>query len=197
MLIYRKCPDSTNAFAALTRSLFLDEHLLRFSGSTAFSGGGLAISTCPPSVHQDEACISWLAWLKLVSDQRDFDRLVDVCRGVRPGDWESFASAVKHNLTSEGEDKPGMGVRQMGPMDLIDLEKSQIQDLVHMRTRNELLPYRRYLYVGETSLDSVSKDRYGRTVSLPRCRRDECENADGQIEFVKADDFVAVFSGAV
>lgn len=52
-------------------------------------------------------------------------------------------------------------------MDLIDIEKSQLEDLVNMRLRNDLVPYRRFVYIGEMSLSSASRESYSRNgVSL-------------------------------
>lgn len=181
MLTCRRCPDSTKAFECLTRSLFLDEHMLRFSGSAATSGGGLAVSTCPPSVHLSAECTTWLAWLKRVTEQRDFSQLVEVCRGVRVGDPKSLDDKMQ---TIDEEKKksfvPGTSSAYHTDLELIDIEKSQIEDLVAMRMRNELLPYRRYLFVGEMSLDRASRERASnaRAVSwdpdIVRGLADEC-----------------------
>jgi hypothetical protein len=106
--------------------------------------------------------MTWLAWLKLVYDQRDFQELVQVCQGVQPRDWNSFRQIIKANPPGQvNKDKP---MPRTHELDQIDVEKAQIEDLIQMRKRTELMPYRRYLYVGEMSLDAVTKERLGRTV---------------------------------
>jgi hypothetical protein len=136
------------AFEALSKSLFLDENLLRLSGSLAPSGGGLAVSCSPPSIHDSDGCQRWMAWLRKVADEWVYENLADLCFGVRPHDF----------TLPMGESKPR-------ELDLVDIEQSQLNDLVAMRTRPHLLPYRRYLYIGEVSLDAKSKSVFENEVS--------------------------------
>ena len=70
-----------------------------------------------------------------------------------------------------------------------------------MRAKPEILPYRRYLYVGEMSLDRKTREKAGQAVSRRRCPASSYNETElqaqlmGQIEFVAPDDFAAVFSG--
>ena len=133
--------------------------------------------------------MSWLAWLRLAFEQRDFSELVKVCRGVRPGQWSSFARALSAHESekSKGDEIPGKLQRQ--PLDQIDVETAQIEDLIQMRTRNELLPYRRYLYVGETSVDAGTRERFSRTVSCIPSR------VNGRHGRATADDVGGIYQG--
>ena len=152
----RRCPDPTKAFEALTKALFLDQHLLQFSGSAASSGGGLAVSCAPPSIHLADACLRWSEWLRSAFSQSDFQSLVDLCVGIRAGTFETRAKA------SIGDIKPEATT---SPLELVDIEAAQIEDLTEMRMRPDLVPYRRFLYIGEVSLDPRQRDKLGSAVS--------------------------------
>ena len=141
------------AFEALSKSLFLDENLLRLSGSYAPAGGGLAVSCAPPNIHDFDGCHRWMDWLRKVADERSYDNLTGLCFGVQPRDF----------TRPMGESKPL-------ELDLVDIEQSQLDDLVAMRMRPHLLPYRRYLYIGEVSLDSKSKSKFENVVSGKFCK---------------------------
>jgi len=150
MLKTRRCPNPTQAYQTFTQSLFLDQHLLQLSGSAAGAGGGLAISTCPPPTSRTERCARWLDWLQQVSTSTDYHTLVKLC----------------HNfVVSRGGGK----AVEMDEMDLelVDIEKKQIEDLTNMRKSPHLLPYRRYIYIGEVSLQKEKKERFGAGVSSP------------------------------
>lgn len=136
------------AFEALSKSLFLDENLLRLSGSLGPSGGGLAVSCAPPVVHDTEGCHRWMEWLRKVSDERVYEGLTGLCFGVQPRD---FAGPVAESKPRE--------------LELVDIERSQMEELVSMRAKPHLLPYRRYLYIGEISLDPKSKLKFENEVS--------------------------------
>ncbi|CAD6588444.1 MAG: hypothetical protein TREMPRED_005059 [Tremellales sp. Tagirdzhanova-0007] len=168
-----RCPDPVQAFEVLTRSLFLDRHLLQFSGSAVSSGGGLAVSCAPPAVHSTEACASWTEWLHRAFEQNDFQSLVDICTEVRS------TSFGKGALANQRDGKADVEARSVTP-DLVDIETSQIEDLIAMRMRPYLLPYRRYIYIGDVSLDQRACDGFG-----------------AAIEFLPPDRFEDVFSDAV
>lgn len=162
-LTIRRCPDPTKAFDALSRSLFLDQHLLRLSGSASAAGGGLAVSCAPPSVHQNEACHRWMSWLKKVHEQKDYDALVDLCVGVTP---REFARRDSQGENDVKEVKNGEGSSSTrNELELVDIERDQMEDLIAMRSRPHLMPYRRYIYIGEVSLDKTTRQQYGQQVS--------------------------------
>jgi hypothetical protein len=147
-LTLRRCPNPTQAYQTFTQSLFLDQHLLQLSGSAAGAGGGLAISTCPPAMSRTERCARWLDWLQQVSTSTDYHTLVKLCHDF---------------VVSRGGGK----AVEMDEMDLelVDIEKKQIEDLTNMRKSPHLLPYRRYIYIGEVSLQKEKKERFGAGVS--------------------------------
>lgn len=104
-------------------------------------------------------------------DESYFNTLVDLCRGIRPGSFASLPSTSSETK----DDKKTIPTE----LELVDIERSQIEDLVAMRMRPDLLPYRRYIYVGEMSLDRRTRDLV----------------SGKGVEFISPDDFVAVFSG--
>jgi hypothetical protein len=63
-----------------------------------------------------------------------------------------------------GEFQGRSGAGMSGELKLVDVEAEQLEDLTAMRGRPELLPYRRYLYVGEISLDRETRNRMGSAV---------------------------------
>ena len=152
-----RCPDPTKTFEALSRALFVDQQLLDISGSAASSGGGLAVSCAPPSIHLTDACAAWTAWVHSTFAQQDFQSLVDVCAGVRPGSFEKRSLAAQGDSTVDVKNPPR-------PLELSDIEMSQIEDLTAMRMLPHLLPYRRYIYIGEVTLDQAARDRLGGSV---------------------------------
>ena len=150
MLMTRRCPNPTQAYQTFTQSLFLDQHLLNLSGSPAGAGGGLAISTCPPLMSHNDRCARWLEWLQQVSTATDYQTLVDLCH-------DYVRSKGGSNKMVEMNDQD---------LELVDIEKKQIEDLTNMRKSPHLLPYRRYIYIGEVSLQREKKERFGAGVSL-------------------------------
>jgi hypothetical protein len=62
-----------------------------------------------------------------------------------------------------------MDIDQEPELELVDIEKKQLEDLTNMRKSPHLLPYRRFIYVGEVSLQKDKKEKYGAGVS-PTCR---------------------------
>lgn len=51
-------------------------------------------------------------------------------------------------------------------LNLVDIETKQMEDLTAMRMRPHLLPYRRFIYIGEVSFASDKKNRLAAGVSL-------------------------------
>ncbi|ORX39150.1 hypothetical protein BD324DRAFT_313400 [Kockovaella imperatae] len=162
--IKTRCRDPAAAFDALTTALFLDEAVLRMSGSLADSGGGLAVSCAPPCIHDTQGCLAWHSWLVKLSAQSTLDEIAAICQGI------STQTFVTNPTAPASTSK----------LNLVDIEQAQLADLTAMRMRPHLLPYRRYLYVGEASLSRADKEKLGASV-----------------EFVAAEDFSAVFSGTV
>lgn len=120
----------------------------------------------PPSPHLPLACMRWMEWLQGINDENDFRGLVDKCQGIRPGQFEREAKispGVKDDKKAAVE--PGQVVEEEELLQ-VDLEQAQLEDLAAMRSRPDLLPYRRYLYIGEMSLDQKTRDRLGGPVSL-------------------------------
>jgi len=153
VLIPRRCPNPTLAYQTFTQSLFLDQNLLNLSGSPAGAGGGLAVSTCPPLMSHSERCARWLEWLQQSSTATDYQTLVDLCHDY-----------VRARGPGTGTSKTGM--ENELDLELVDIEKKQLEDLTNMRKSPHLLPYRRYIFIGEVSLPKDKKDRYGAGVSI-------------------------------
>ena len=84
---------------------------------------------------------------------------MDVCIGVRS---DSFGKGA---LAKQRDEKAVVETPSV-PLDLVDIETSQIEDLTAMRMRPHLLPYRRYIYIGDVSLDQRSCDKLGAAVSI-------------------------------
>ena len=143
-----RCPDPTAAFEAFTKTLFTDEHLLDLSGESAASGGGLSVSCAPPSIHHQDACVKWMEWLRKVAGQKDIQDLANLCEGISSN---TFIIPEQKFPTDQ---------------DLVDVEQAQLEDLTAMRMRPHLLPYRRYIYIGEVSLDKKTQQCLGAAVSL-------------------------------
>jgi hypothetical protein len=142
-----RCPQPIAAYEAVCSSLFLDEDLLELSGDLVTEGGGLAVSCAPPVIHDTRGCATWIDWLHATYEQRTFEGLVELCRGIRP---EHFACHNKFDGTST-------------PLTQIDVEIAQGSDMMGMRLRPEIVPYRRYIYIGPVSMKS---DQQNKAVSL-------------------------------
>ena len=138
-----------------------DEAVLKISGSHADSGGDLAVSCAPPCIHDEEGCAAWQGWLGKVRRQTDFEGIVSACEGVSTSTFKTDA-----------EDR-----KMASYLDLVDVEQGQLEDLSVMRARPHLLPYRRYLYVGEVSLPRAERERLGATVS-PLSRLSSVANSE-------------------
>lgn len=79
---------------------------------------------------------------------------MDVCAGVQPDAFQRSSHVGRR------DSKPNT----TATLELVDIETSQIMDLTAMRMRPELLPYRRYMYIGDISLDQRTTDRLGTAV---------------------------------
>lgn len=157
-LTSRRCPDPSLAYQTFTQSLFFDNQLLRLSGSPAAAGGGLAVSTCPPHLSHGDKCARWMDWLQRISNEKDYTALISLCN-----DYAAYMSGKKGKM--------GMGLGmdidlpQEQDLELLDIERKQIEDLTAMHKTPHLLPYRQYIYIGEVSLSKESKDKMGAGVS--------------------------------
>mgnify|MGYP006876497481 CR=1 FL=1 len=96
------------------------------------------MSCAPPVIHNADGCRKWMEWLRRVTEEKSFNKLVDHCIGVTSRD---FSARTASGVTGKATD-----------LELIDLERAQIEDMIAMRARPHLLPYRRYIYIGGTSL---------------------------------------------
>ena len=139
----RRCPEPETAYDALVRSLPFDQQLARLAESDAATTGGMVVSCCPPVIHDTAGCERWITWLRRSSSSATYSELVDNCRG---------ASSTGFSTTESDASAQDMA--------LIDIETAQLDDLARMRSRPHLLPYRRYILVGEVSLDRKARDRY-------------------------------------
>jgi len=119
--------------------------------------------------------------------QKDFQSLVEVCMDIRPN---TFISRTLDNQ----KDINAKLAAPLTSLDLVDIETSQIEDLTAMRMRPDLLPYRRYIYIGEVSLDQRLCGHLGSAVSSFASRFGSSLHTI-QIEFIAADRFEAIFSG--
>jgi hypothetical protein len=99
-------------------------------------------------MSRTERCARWLDWFQQVSTSTDYHTLVKLCHDF---------------VVSRGG---GKAVEMDGmDLELVDIEKKQIEDLTNMRKSPHLLPYRRYIYIGEVSLQKEKKERFGAGVS--------------------------------
>jgi hypothetical protein len=94
-----------------------------------------------------------MSWLRSVSEQKDFQGLVKACSGVKSTTFEADGGH------GEGKSKVPFD------LELVDIEIDQVNDLTAMRARPHVVPYRRFIYVGEVSLDRKQRDKLGAAVS--------------------------------
>lgn len=139
--IPNRCPDPSKSFAALVAELYFDDHVRQM----ARSGGGLAVSTVPPQLQRRERCADWLNWLRCVWQCEEWADLVKRCEEYQQ---RYLQSRVDKDMV------------------LVDVERLGLEDLAGMRIRPHLVPYRRYLYVGQVSLKPQDKAKLGQAVSL-------------------------------
>lgn len=157
-----RCPDSAKAFSTLSSALFMDDDLHQMAGS----GGGLAVTYCPPQLPQRNACTKWLDWLRAVYECTEYEPLVELCKQARAAQLETRRGSIPGSRTPlpGGNSTPVPGARSpkmdapLPPLDLIDVEKNGIRDLMAMRQRPHIVPYRRYIYIGPVSNANVKKE---------------------------------------
>jgi hypothetical protein len=163
-LTTRRCPDSMKAYDALAKAIHLDHPVSRLAGKNLGTSGGLTISCAPPCVHATSACMAWMDWLQKVQAVGNYEALVELCAGVNARhfiDQPKVGDEAKKSdfATSEPTRRP---------LDLVDIEREQLADMVGMRMRPHLMPYRRYIYIGEVSLDHAARQRFAQEVSSSR-----------------------------
>ena len=183
-----RCPNPSLAFATLTSALFMDDNLRQLARGSN-EGGGLAVSYCPPPLSNQQACVRWLDWLRQVFECTEYEPLIQLCRKAHAAQHQ----ATQTNAVNGGGRTPASGNNtpnpsggrspmrenaQPPPLDLLTVELEGIRDLMAMRLRPQLLPYRRYLYIGSLSN-----------------RNEAYRIGERAIEFVEPADFVAILSG--
>lgn len=161
LMTRRRCPRPTRAFQTFTKSLFVDQHLLNLSGSKASSGGGLAVSACPPDHANVDQCARWVDWLAQCTSEKDYQALVNLClRYINPAAAKMGRMGMGMDIDSDGNE-----------MTLVDVETRQFEDLTMMRMRPHSLPYRRYIYIGDVSFGAEGRNRLAAGVSTSyQCR---------------------------
>lgn len=164
-----RCPQSSMAFAALTSALFMDDQIMQLAGALQDDMGGLAVSYCPPHLAQREQCAKWIDWLRRVFQCDDYEALLKLCSEG----YKAQAQAKQHRGSGSGS-----GPSQPAPLNLLDVEMNIVGDLVDMRQRPHIVPYRRFIYVGALS-NRAEINRY----------------YEKAVEFVDPQDFVAFLSG--
>lgn len=157
-LTVRRCPRPTEAYQAFSKSLVVDDHLLKLSGSKACSGGGLAVTTCPPLNSEIDDCATWLDWLSRTVDQKEYKALVKLC-------FDYSAKRRDLPVPQKGEMDMDLDEPELD-LDLVDIETKQIEDLTNLRMRPHIVPYRRYIYIGEVSLGAEKRNKLATGVSL-------------------------------
>jgi hypothetical protein len=91
-----------------------------------------------------------LDWLQQSSTATDYQNLVDLCH-----DYVRARSSGTGKMVADND----------MDLELVDIEKKQLEDLTNMRNSPHLLPYRRYIFIGEVSLPRDKKERFGAGVS--------------------------------
>jgi hypothetical protein len=97
-----------------------------------------------------------MEWLQRISTERDYHTLVNLCHN-----YAAFLSGKKSLRADVDVNAPPQEVT----LELVDIERRQIEDLTAMRKRPHLIPYRRYIYIGEVSMTKEQRDAIGAGVS--------------------------------
>jgi hypothetical protein len=103
-------------------------------------------------------------WLQKVQAVGNYEALVELCAGVNARhfiDQPKVGDEAKKSDVATSEPT-------RRPLDLVDIEREQLADMVGMRMRPHLMPYRRYIYIGEVSLDHAARQRFAQEVSSSR-----------------------------
>lgn len=169
-----RCRDPSLAFETFASSLFTEDRVRKLAGTLPPDAGGLAVSHAPPALPRKGECSKWLSWLRKVFDCSNYEELVPLCKEAHEAQ-----QALMYPNSTDGD-----------TMKLSTVEEIGLRDLIAMRERPDLLPYRRYIYVGALSR---SPSDLIRAVS-PKCET----GADvPQVQHVHVDNFAAVLSGAI
>lgn len=148
------------SFAILIANLTLDGGFgqLFLADTPQSNGNGLAVSCNPPASYDCDACLAWFQWLQQATEVSSFKDLADLCRLVKPGYFERKDQSVWTQAASSATRQDAEGV-------VID----QLIDLSRMRTRDDLVEYDRFVYVGRLELSASAEARrkkYGAGVSF-------------------------------
>lgn len=169
-----RCPNPSVAFETFVSSLFTEDKVRKLAGTLPPDAGGLAVSHAPPSLPRKGDCNKWLSWLRKVFESSNYEELVPLCKEAH-----TAQQAMMY---------PNLG--ENDAMRLSTVEEIGLRDLIAMRERPDLLPYRRYIYVGGLS---KSPPDLIRSVSF----KGKAELINPQVQHVQVDNFAAVLSGAV
>ncbi|OWZ39401.1 hypothetical protein C356_04150 [Cryptococcus neoformans c45] len=144
------CPDAMESFAILIAYLTLDGGFgqLFLADAPQPNGNGLTVSCNPPASYDYEACLAWFQWLQQVTKVSSFKDLADLCRLVKPGYFERKDQSIWTQTTLSATIQDAEGV-------IID----QLIDLSRMRTRDDLVEYDRFVYVGRLELSASAEAR--------------------------------------
>ncbi|WVF65407.1 hypothetical protein IAT40_000134 [Kwoniella sp. CBS 6097] len=128
------CPEPGEAYSVLASFLPFDEPIQSISGLR--SGGGLAISCCPPSPY-DPACVAWKHWVHKLNTTSDYPTLSALCKEY-----------LDQHVPKEAH---------LGPItNLRAIEQLQLNDLKAMKGRSDIINYTRRVYVmGDERIDPV------------------------------------------
>lgn len=143
--IRNRCPHPDQAKLILTQELGITEDQPR-SGRERIN---LVVACAPPLLQQQKKCADWSRWLR---DVRSSTRFKDVAKKCHKYLQHSRPDLVSKDKKDDLE------------LSLSDVERLGVQDLSQMRIRPHVLPYRRYVYVGPTTLKPHDKEEYGDTV---------------------------------
>lgn len=170
----RRCLNPSVAYETFASSLFTEDKVRQLAGDLPADSGGLAVTYAPPSMPRKRDCDNWLSWLRKVFNCSNYEELLPLCReGHEAQQAQLFPNSVDGDV-----------------MKLSTVEETGLRDLIAMRERPDLLPYRRYLYVGPLSRSPADLIK---AVSLwPVITADAL-----QVQHVQVDNFAAVLSGAI
>lgn len=124
-----------------------------------------------------------MEWLARVADETEYQALANLC--------------LEYNNPTRAK-TGGMNMDidiEIPELDLIDIETKQMEDLTAMRMRPHLLPYRRYIHIGEVSFSADKKSKLSAGVSLWTVTVLLGLRLTQQIECIDPESFAAVLSG--
>ncbi|WOO85008.1 uncharacterized protein LOC62_06G008513 [Vanrija pseudolonga] len=132
----QRCPDKSATVAVLSELLFANEDLDGLAGDRPTDSGGLAVSMTPPDLEWRRACATWIDWRERVKQCTSFDALIELCKSV---------VGEGGRLLRSGGASP---TKTIAPLDALSVDEGNIRDLMDMRSRPEIVPYRRFMYIG-------------------------------------------------